>query len=99
MEETAKELNFEEPAVEEPPTPPPAPSKRRGRPVGSKNKPKTPIPIDPEAVALRTRNAPKKDNGPDCIQSSLFCNVSPHPVKWKPNPNSTAKQKHSSSGV
>ena len=55
--------------------------------------PTTPPPI------LRTRNAPKKDNGPDCIQSSLFCNVSPHPVKWKPNPNSTAKQKHSSSGV
>ena len=81
-EETAEDLDFEEP----PPPPPPTEKKKAGRPKGSKNKPKPPI--DPEAIANQTRKNPRKDYNEDdgsCLQSSLFCDVSPHPVKWKPN--------------
>ena len=104
-EETAADLETEESLElhlssdsENPTTPPPIPSKKRGRPTGSKNKPKPPQ-DDEDTIAKRTRSNPKRDDGPSCIQSSLFCNVSPHPGKWKPNTNSTAKQKHSPSGV
>ena len=81
-EETAEDLDFEEP----PPPPPPTEKKKAGRPKGSKNKPKPPI--DPEAIANQTRKNPRKDYNEDdssCLQSSLFCDVSPHPVKWKSN--------------
>ena len=64
-EETAEELNFEEP----PPPPPPTERKKAGRPKGSKNKPKPPI--GPESVALQTRKNPRKDYNEDdnsCLQ-------------------------------
>ena len=104
-EETAAELDTEDPLnlhlssdSNTPATPPPVQPKKRGRPKGSKNKPRQP-PNDEDSIAKRTRSNPKRDDGPSCLQSSLFCSVSPHPSKWKPNFKPTAKQKQPSGGV
>ena len=102
-EETAADLDLEEnldlhlseDSASKPPTPPPIPQKKRGRPPGSKNKPKPPQIPNPDSISQNTRSHPKKDNGPDCYQMPLFCGVSPHPGKCRSNSNS----KQPSSGI
>ena len=85
-EETAADLDFEdnlnlhlsEDSAEEPPTPPPIQPKKRGRPPGTKNKPKIPQIPNPDSIAQNARSHPKKDNGPDCYQMPLlWCQPSP----------------------